>query len=528
MSADEGLRVSGGAGGTAVELEDLDHAATRLHHSAADLREAGADLHRGKSLLQGLDGVLADPGAVLALEGGLVAAHQELQQVAESTEGLAQLVAVCLAGYRTADEADRNRWAAFGAAVGLVSPVIPVLGWVVTENTSAWRREPPGGGGAEVPAPGAPSAVQQLPPPGPGVALGPPSGAVPSSAPALPGLTGSLPATADPQLVPVPGAPVPALPGAGAPVVPEAEQHPDGLTVLGRFIGPAEEPFFGALAGALAGPAALLVPAAPLLMSRASSSGADRGIGASTRTVVTPRPLPAEVAAAGAPTGVGDVLRRLEDAHEAPRSELRIRVERTVHADGSRSTIVYLPGTKDWSSGSTNPASWDAIALGMAGEPSAFTDAVVKAVEDAGVEADEPVMLAGYSLGGITAAQLAADPALRARFDVQGLVTAGSPIGNVDLPPDVQALSLEHDEDLVPKLEGVENTSLRSNQVTVTAPTPGQLGAHEVQGYAVLAEAVDASDDASLTAVRAAVGQFFSQPGDSTTVTEVAATRVDR
>lgn len=528
MRAGEGLRVSGGAGGTAVELDDLDHAATRLHHSAADLRQARADLHWGMSLLQGLDGVLADPGAVLALEDGLVAAHQELQQVAESTEGLAQLVAVCLAGYRTADEAGRNRWAAFGAAVGFLSPVIPVLGWVVTENISEWRHEPSGGDGDATSAPSALSGAPQLPPPGPDGVLGPPSGAVPFSTPAHPGLTGLLPATADPQLATVPGGQVPPLPGAGAPVAAEVEQRPDGVTVWGRLIGPAEEPFFGMLAGALAGPAAVLGPAAPFLMSRASSAGADRGIGASTRTVVTPRPLPASVAAAGAPSGVGDVVRRLEDTHDAPRSELRVRVERTVHADGSRSTVVYLAGTKDWASGSTNPASWDAIALGVAGKPSAFTDAVLKAMEEAGVEADEPVLLAGYSLGGITAAQMTADPALQARFDVQGLVTAGSPIGNVDLPPDVQTLSLEHEEDPVPKLEGVENTSLLSNQVTVTAPTPGQLGAHDVEGYAQLAEAVDASDDASLAASRAALGQFFAQPGDATTVTEVAATRVDR
>lgn len=528
MSADGGLLVSGGEGGTAVELEDLESAATRLHHSAADLRQASADLYWGKSLLQGLDGALVDPGAVLALEDGLLAAHQELQQVAESTEGLAQLVVVCLAGYRTADEADRNRWAAFGAAAGFLSPVLPVLGRVLTENISQWRSEPSGGGGDGVPVPDAPSGAPQLPPPGQGGGLGPPSGAVISSTPTRPGLSGLLPATADPQLTAVPGAPVPALPGADVRLAPEAEQHPDGLTVLGRFVGPAEEPLFGALAGALAGPAAVLGPAAPLLMARASSSGAERGIGVSTRTVVTPRPLPPSVAAAGAPTGAGDLLRRLEDTHDAPGSELRMRVERTVHADGSRSAVVYLPGTKDWSSGSRNPASWDAIARGMAGEQSAYTDAVLKAMEGAGVEADEPVLLVGYSLGGITAAQMAVDPAVGARFDVQGLLTVGAPIGNFEVPSDVEALALEHEEDLVPKFDGVENTSLERHRVTVTAPTPGLLSPHDIEGYAQLAERVDASDDASLTASRAAMAQFFARPGDSTAVTEAAATRVDR
>lgn len=527
MSAEACLEVSGGAGGTAVELDDLDHAVTRLQHSAADLHQASAHLRWGKSVLQGLDGVLADPGAALALEGELLAVHHELESVALSTEGLAQLVAACATGYRTADEASRNRWAAFGALVGALSPAAFLASRVLTDNLVEWKRAPSDGDGTGVTVTASPSAGGHLPPPGQGAVLGPPSGATSCPTPATPGISGLLPATADPQLAQVPGRPVPALPVAGASGGPAAgaaeDEHPDGLTVLGRYIGQGEEPLIGLLAGVLAGPAVLAGrPAAPLLSGRAAAAGG----APSTATVVTPRPVPAAVAAAGAPTGVGDVLRRLEDTHEAPRSELRVRVERTTHADGSTSVVVYLPGTKKWTSASDNPADLDAILQGMAGEPSALTDAALKAMEEAGVRPGEPVLLAGYSLGGITAAQMAADSALHARFDVQGLVTAGSPIGHFDIPSDVQTVSLEHPEDLVPHLDGAENTSLKSSQVTVTAPTPGQLGAHEIEGYVQLAEAVDTSRDPSLRASRAGLAQFYAEPGDTTRVTEVAATRV--
>ncbi|TNM69078.1 hypothetical protein FHN55_04590 [Streptomyces sp. NP160] len=529
MSPGTGLDVSGGVGGAGAELDDLDHAVTVLHRGAADLEDAVTGLDLGRSLVLGIDGVLADPGSVLALEGELVALRHELQRLAESTEGLSRLVAACATGYRTAEEAERHRWAALGALVGSADPLLVTAGWVVTRNVSAWRRSSPDTGGGAPSAAGTPAGTAAGPP------GGPPGGLQLPADPPGPGLSGWLPDSADPQLSRAPGGPVPALPGPalhgpsapGGPH-PGAAQHPDGMTLLGRLVGPGEEPFFGMLAAALVGPAALVAPAAPLLAGRAARAGAAQGIGTSRRTVVVPEPVPPAQAAAGPPAGVGDLFRRIGETAGAPGSALHVRVERTTHADGSRSAVVYLPGTEDWSTGSSNPASLDAILRGVAGDRSAYTDAVLQAVERAGVGADEPVMLAGYSLGGVVAAQMAADPAVRSRVDVQAVVTAGAPIGHVDLPSHVQALALEHTEDLVPALDGIANTALESHQVTVRAPTPGQLGAHALEGYALLGDAVDGSDDVSLTASREATGRFFAGPGSTSVVTEVEARRVSR
>ncbi|MBC3764209.1 hypothetical protein ACUN7V_11480 [Quadrisphaera oryzae] len=525
MTADASLAVSGGVGGYGVLLEDLDVAVTRLQTSAADLQRASADLDWGKSLLQGLDGVLADPGASVALEGDLLAAATELRRVAESTLGLSLVVATCTTGYRTANDANRNRWAALGALAGGLSPAFGLTGLVLTGNLSRWMQAGPGEDEqVSPPSPGTGgSPPRSLA--GQGAVLGPPSGPLPHERPLS---TDLLPATtAPPQTLP-PGVVVRSLQGGLEPAQPPVQQESqvEGLTAIGRLVGPGEEPLIGMLAGALVGSAALASPAVPLLAARTVASGESQGIGSSTRSTVTPVPLPPVVAAAGAPTGVGEALRRVEDTSKAPGSDLHVRVERTRHADGSRSTVVYLPGTEKWMTDSPTPADLDAIQRGVAGKPSAYTDAVLRAMEEAGVRPDEPVLLSGYSLGGITAAQMAADPAVRAHFDVQGLITAGAPIGHVDIPSTVSTISVEHSEDLVPKLDGAPNTSLESNWVTVEGATPGQLGAHGIEGYADLGDDVDASHRPDLVAAREGLAQFFARRGDHTEVTEVATARV--
>ena len=66
-------------------------------------------------------------------------------------------------------------------------------------------------------------------------------------------------------------------------------------------------------------------------------------------------------------------------------------------------------------------------------------------------------MLTGHSLGGIAAASLAADSGFTSRFHVTSVVTAGSPIARIDVPASVTVLSLEHEQDVVPMLDGRRN-----------------------------------------------------------------------
>jgi hypothetical protein len=61
------------------------------------------------------------------------------------------------------------------------------------------------------------------------------------------------------------------------------------------------------------------------------------------------------------------------------------------------------------------------------------------------------VQFTGFSQGGLIAAQLAAS----GDYNTAGLFTAGSPTGQIEVPPTVAVLELEHTDDIVPALGGV-------------------------------------------------------------------------
>lgn len=90
----------------------------------------------------------------------------------------------------------------------------------------------------------------------------------------------------------------------------------------------------------------------------------------------------------------------------------------------------------------------------------AHSRAVLAALRRAGVPAGSPLLVAGHSQGGITALNVAAAGGYR----VTHLVTAGSPIAN-KRAPGVRVLAVEHQGDLVPELDGVEEKSTGSREV---------------------------------------------------------------
>ncbi len=150
-------------------------------------------------------------------------------------------------------------------------------------------------------------------------------------------------------------------------------------------------------------------------------------------------------------------------------------------------------------------------------------------MDEAGIRPGQPVMLTGHSQGGIIAATLAADPDFRARYDVESVVTAGSPVARFDIPPSVSVLALEHDQDVVPMLDGRENRDrpnvlsvgrdIEPSELTVTTPHTGgqsttlELGAtamHDNRLYAETGALVDSSTDPSVQAWRADQQKFFT------------------
>jgi len=184
------------------------------------------------------------------------------------------------------------------------------------------------------------------------------------------------------------------------------------------------------------------------------------------------------------------------------------------------SFIVQVPSTQVWdpAAGSTpNDVTGDTHA--MLAQQTALSSAVDAAMQEAGITQDNPVMIQGFSLGGIVAGQMAADPSLNYNFT--HVVTGGSPVANFDIPSDVQVLSLEFDEDPVAKLDGHNNPDA-ANWTTVQASAPslpgdngvpvgiaGEQGAHNAERYAITAGEVAASSDPSITAFTESAAEYF-------------------
>jgi pimeloyl-ACP methyl ester carboxylesterase len=134
-------------------------------------------------------------------------------------------------------------------------------------------------------------------------------------------------------------------------------------------------------------------------------------------------------------------------------------------------------------------------------------------------------MLVGHSQGGMVAAQAAHDAGTpEFDYDVRSVVTAGAPIGRVDVPGSVQLLALENAHDVVPHLDSRTNDD-DSNVTTVTFEAQeGSIGGnHGIEsGYRSAARAVDRSDDPSIVAFRASADPFLVGPAvDATVVAHV-------
>ncbi|HEX5510341.1 MAG TPA: hypothetical protein VFX41_01385 [Actinomycetales bacterium] len=213
----------------------------------------------------------------------------------------------------------------------------------------------------------------------------------------------------------------------------------------------------------------------------------------------------------------------------------RIRIERLERA-GRVSWSVYVPPTQSPAiAGGAIPYDMSTNLRSAAGRSTAAGMAVTEALRQAGAAKGQPVMLSGYSQGGLTAAQLASDPSFRQEFDVSTVLTVGSPVGVFDVPGDVQVLSIENEQDLVARLDGARNPD-RTHWATVTRDLTqvdgfakdlkaAPLLPHRIEYYLDTAELVDASTDDSVVAWKAAAAPFLDVSDADVTVSEYSATR---
>ncbi|GAA2962661.1 alpha/beta fold hydrolase [Microbacterium schleiferi] len=230
----------------------------------------------------------------------------------------------------------------------------------------------------------------------------------------------------------------------------------------------------------------------------------------------------APAAVSGPVTGLADAARRVPGAAEA-----RIRVERYAMPGGGSQAAVYIAGTQAVSGGSGDPFDMRSNLELYRGERSASLESVELALREAGVDPGEPVHVFGHSQGAMLASALA----LEGTYDVQTLITYGSPV-EAAVPDGVLSVGIRHTDDPVAGLAGgghAETVGAPGSFVAERVADPGggvqdlTLAAHGIERYAETAAMVDASSDPRAAALR----DLWSTLGSAerVEVTEYAADR---
>ncbi|MFC7432260.1 MULTISPECIES: hypothetical protein [unclassified Agrococcus] len=202
----------------------------------------------------------------------------------------------------------------------------------------------------------------------------------------------------------------------------------------------------------------------------------------------------------GADATAGDLLAELQAGNRAvdalvgaPRgydstNATMVAVTAVVGADGVVRYRVAIPSTQQWTTGSEgiNDVASDANAK-LGTDPTQLERAVRQAMADAGVPEGASVLLSGWSLGGITAANLAADASFTATYDVDAVVVAGAAVDDVPVPTHIPVLSVEHVGDPVPLLEdprgGYHRDDPNRTRVAVDPPADAPFVPHEGAAY---------------------------------------------
>jgi pimeloyl-ACP methyl ester carboxylesterase len=194
--------------------------------------------------------------------------------------------------------------------------------------------------------------------------------------------------------------------------------------------------------------------------------------------------------------------------------------------------VVEIPGTEDWDLNDANALDLTTDGRLLAALADDMSDAVLDAMRLSGIGPDEPVLLAGHSLGGMVAVSVAA--AAGEAYSVRAVVTAGAPDIPRPVPSGVQVRHYRHDEDVVPDLDGMRNQT--SASVTVVTrdlaasggpaePTP--VEAHAMSRY--VETAVDAEKQLAgspgMRAFDAAVRDVLGPDGTTAVTRQFQATR---
>jgi hypothetical protein len=203
-----------------------------------------------------------------------------------------------------------------------------------------------------------------------------------------------------------------------------------------------------------------------------------------------------------APTSIGAIAERVAATHVTEKPT--VVIER--YTDGNRSVFVaYLPGMRTLEVGAgSEPFDLAASVQQLADPEKAGSQiAVEEALRAAGVKPTDELVVAGYSQGGMVAGALASGAG---GFNVSAIVTLGAPIAQLELPPEIAVMAIEHSNDVIPALSGAINP-LTENWVTVGREIdlhPGQsaLTAHELDAYVETSKMIGGDDSVGVTRIR--------------------------
>jgi len=169
-----------------------------------------------------------------------------------------------------------------------------------------------------------------------------------------------------------------------------------------------------------------------------------------------------------------------------------VSIEHFVDETGQDRWVVTLPSTQEWNLPWNTPFDGGAVNdlggnLAMMLVPELRTQyerAVVEAMHQAGIQPDDPVMMVGFSQGGILAG-LMTERYGGTQFNIDAVLTAGSPIEGFRFPDDVAVLAVENDHDIVHQLD-LHAGGNPSNLTTLRgdAQTGTLDGTHSTDHYA--------------------------------------------
>ncbi|UZN03141.1 hypothetical protein [Cellulomonas sp. S1-8] len=251
---------------------------------------------------------------------------------------------------------------------------------------------------------------------------------------------------------------------------------------------------------------------------------------------LVPRTDPPDLPPPRGVEGLVDLVARTYDEDTAtgePGTPLAtVTVQRLDHADGTRTWVVAVPGTR--AAGLTGDVPTDNgtnLAL-EGGVPDVMTQAVLEAMAEAGIGSDEPVALVGHSQGGMVATNVAA--ATAGAYAVRLVVTAGAPDVPATPPPGVATVTIRHREDAVSILDGRVGerggpralSVVRDLAATGGPARPSFSEAHAVGGYVRTGAMVDdaLADLPADDAVRRALTDVLGEAPATVTTTQVTVT----